>query len=424
MTFEAQMAEVRTLLKKAREILVAEQEEDRISGRRFNLFKALGVERSELPHSRFLACLLDPQGFHDQKDLFLRAFLKNVIREQVEWPDLTKSAVRTEVPIWSGQLDVLIILPGGQMVALENKVEACEGESQLERYRKWLHGQPQSESGRPHHLVFLTPEGRLPSSCSSPDIKCISYGCITEWLHNLNLKDEMPDPLRIVIDQYVNLWRGVPMNLEMNALVRDPKNFETAESISKAVEEVKKYAKEQFLNQIQQDLKRRLETEHLDSNWEASRTSHIEKFAGCGLLFKKRKQDLKNRNLSSQQFTVLCEVQDNKWRGEDLIVGICRGAKIQNDSQVEWDKKISERLLNDRRFKPSPWWPGFVSLKGLDGGRPIGMKDLIFEVDRLSKLVTAKLWELFAEHRTHLENLNRDYSYPRENLVAIEEPTS
>lgn len=42
------MEKVCELLKKVQVILSAEEEEDRISGRRFNIFCALGVERSEL----------------------------------------------------------------------------------------------------------------------------------------------------------------------------------------------------------------------------------------------------------------------------------------------------------------------------------------------------------------------------------------
>ncbi|MBX3329938.1 MAG: PD-(D/E)XK nuclease family protein [Nitrospira sp.] len=409
LTSNTQIETAKELIEKAGEILCTQEKNDRKSGRRFNIFNALGVERSEHPHSRFLACLLDPQGLHDQKDLFLRAFLRDVICEQADMPDLMQSEVRTEVPIWSGRLDVLIILSDGQMVALENKVQAGEGEAQLERYRKWLHSRPQSESGRPHHLVFLTPEGRLPSSCSSPDIKCISYTCITDWL--LQLKDEMPDPLKIIIDQYVNLWRGVPMNSEMHALVSDSKNFDTAESISKAVEEVKAIARGQFLNRIQQDLQNKLEATHLSSAWEAIRTHHTDKFAGCGLLWKDRNPNLTGKDFFSQQFTLLCELQDDSWEGKQLIVGVCRGAKVQKESQVVLDKEISQRLLSDQRFEQSPYWPGYVKLKDLIGGRTIGVKELIIEGHQLSKLVADELWKLFEVYRKELEDLNRNYPY-------------
>lgn len=409
LTSNTQIETAKELIKKAGEILCAQEENDRKSGLRFNIFKALGVERSELPHSRFLACLLDPQGLHDQNELFLNSFLRDVIHEQAELSDLTKSEVRTEVPIWSGRLDVLIILPDGQMVALENKVDADEGDAQLERYRRWLQDPPQSNSGRPHHLVFLTPEGRLPLSCSSTDVKCVSYGCITDWLKTLRCK--VPDPLKFVIDQYVSLWRAIPMNLEMHALVSDSKTFETAESISKAVEEVKAIAKGQFLNRIQQDLQNKLEAIHLSSAWEAISTRHTDKFAGCGILWKDRNQNLNGKNFSSQQFTVLCELQDYNWEGRQLIVGVCRGAKVQKESQVVLDKEISQRLLSDQRFEQSPYWPGYVKLKDLVGGRTIGVNELIIEGHQLSKLVADELWKLFEAYRRELEGLNRNYPY-------------
>lgn len=402
---------VRELLEQADKVNCRELEKDKKTARRFNVFNALGVQRAERAHSQFLACLLDPKGIHSQKDLFLRTFLEDVICEPVEMPNLTKAEVRTEVPISSGRLDILIILPDRQLVALENKIDAGEGDAQLEGYRKWLQDQPPLNSGRPHHLVFLTPDGRSPLSCSSPDIKCISYEYITDWLRNLNLKDGMPDSLRIIIDQYVNLWRGIPMNSEMNVLVRDQKNFETAECISKAVEEVKKDAKEQFLNQIQQDLKSRLETERLDSNWETSRTLEIDKFPGCGLAWKNRKRGPKNRAISLQQFTVLCEVQDAKWT--DIIVGICRGTEVREGRQVERDKELSQSLLSDPRFRQSSYcyWPGYVKLKDLVGGRTIGEKDLVFEGHQFSKLVADELWRLFEAYRNELEDLNRNYPY-------------
>lgn len=411
----------KALIEKAREILCGEQEKDRTSGRRFNIFSVLGLARAEMAHSRFLACLLDPEGIHAQKDIFLQAFLKDVLLEHTERDDLQRAEVRTEVSIHGGRLDVLVILPDRQMIALENKIDAGEGEAQLERYFRWLHAQPQSKSGRPHHLVFLTPEGRLPESCSSTDVKCISYGCITGWLDSL--KSEVPDPLKSVIEQYVSLWGAIPMNSEMHILVRDSRFFETAESITRAVGEVKAIAREQFLNGIQMDLQKKLEATHISSAWEAIRTRHTTKLAGCGLLWKDRTQKLNDKYLFSQQFTVLCELQDNSWEGKQLVVGICRGAEIQKESQVVLDKEISQRL-SDQRFEQSLWWPGYIYLKDLVGGRTIGVKELIFEGDQLSKLVADKLWELFETYRDKLEDLNRYYPYsldiriPREELTA------
>lgn len=306
-------------------------------------------------------------------------------------------------------MDVQVILAGGQIVVLENKIDAGEGEAQLERYRNWLQAQPRAKSGKPHHLVFLTPDGRQPTSCSATGVKSVSYERITDWLDKLRSK--VPDPLRCVIGQYADLWRGISMNDELRALLHDPSNFETAESISMALERVKEEAKTQFMDRVQQDLKLRLEAIHLASNWGASRTPKIKGLTSCGLLWRGRNVDPLNRTFPLKQYTVLCEVQDANWT--DIIVGICRGAEVKNNGQAALDQEISRRLLmaSDQRFQQSDWWPGYIKLRNLVGGRTIGVKELIIEGHQLSKLVADELWRLFEAHRNELEDLNRNYPY-------------
>src|SRR3712207_2829548 len=46
---------------------------------RFNIFEAIGVVRQELRHSDFLAFLLDPQGNHGLRDIFLKRLLQQVL---------------------------------------------------------------------------------------------------------------------------------------------------------------------------------------------------------------------------------------------------------------------------------------------------------------------------------------------------------
>lgn len=397
------------LIEKIGEILCAEEEEEKKSGRRFNVFNALGLERKELYHSRFLACLLDPRGIHGQKGLFLRSFLRDVLGDEAEKSSLEKSEVVTEANIQNGRLDIQVILPDGQTIIIENKIDAGEGKAQLECYGNHLRDLPQFNSGKPHHLVFLTPEGRLPSSCSSSDVKCISYERITGWLDKL--RSEVPDSLRLrfVIDQYVDLWRGIPMNDKFRNLLHDPKNLEIAEHISMAVEQVKKEVKAQFLNQVQQYFKSRLQEMHLDADWDVLRTRTIDIYAGCGLLWRGRKQDLRNQAISSQQFTVLFEAQDNNW--DTLIVGICRGAKVPEDKQHPEDKEISRKMRSDQKLRQSEWWPGYGRLQDLVGRRTVSVKDFVIEEQQLAKLVTDKLWRLFETYREDLEKLNCNYPY-------------
>ena len=51
---------------------------------RFNIFDALGIARVEIRHSNFLAWLLTPGESHGQSDLFLKAFLMDVLRKARE----------------------------------------------------------------------------------------------------------------------------------------------------------------------------------------------------------------------------------------------------------------------------------------------------------------------------------------------------
>src|SRR5438477_10262037 len=53
--------------------------EERIG--RFNIFDALGVARTEIRHSNFLAWLLDPAESHGQGSLFLKAILMDLLKE-------------------------------------------------------------------------------------------------------------------------------------------------------------------------------------------------------------------------------------------------------------------------------------------------------------------------------------------------------
>jgi hypothetical protein len=412
-----QVKAAQELLVKAGEILREEQEKDKITACRFNVFNALGVERAELAHSRFLACLLDPKGIHAQKDLFLRAFLRDVLLEKTERLDLEESAIRTEASIEKGRLDILVTLPDRQIIIIENKVDAGEGEEQLEGYRSWLQKQPQAKSGRPHHLVFLTPNGRPPSSCSPAEVKLVSYGSIADWLDRL--KDKVPPRLEVVLGQYVSLWRAIPMNKEIIALLHDPRNFETAERISMAVEEIKNQAKWQFLVRVQKDLKNRLHQSNLGDNWDVLDATHIGKYAKVGILWRGRRENL-------LQFAVLCETQDSSWN--EVIIGIYRGVQIQEDTLAGPDKEVF-RMLSERddlRLRKSPWWIGYFDLRDLLGRKTIGVKDLINEnlggEHQIAEQAAKGLWEIFERCRIELENLNRNYPYSSLDASTRKDP--
>lgn len=403
-----QIEAAKELIQKASEILRVEEEIDRRSGRRFNAFRALGIERSELLHSRFLACLLDPHEIHDQEDIFLKTFLQDVLQEQIQGLDLTVSKIATELSTHHGKFDIVITLPDKRIIVIENKVDAREGEEQIKRYQCWINNQP----GGPHRLVFLTPDGRTPSSCDPADVKkvkCVSYEMIIDWLNKLKKKiPEIPVPITLVLDQYINLWEAIPMKREVIDMLNDPRYFEAAAYILKAVEEVKESTRRKFLDRIYDDLKNRLNHSKLSEYWDVPmpKTPSTDEPGGVGLQWRS------GRNDGAGHFAVYCEAYGRNW--SDVFIGISRGAKVPSDKQDARDKDVAQRFVKEggQRFRqPNPWWTAGLFLRELVGRKAIDLKDLIIEGEQLSKLVADELWELFEAYRMELEDLNRNYPY-------------
>jgi len=158
----------------------------------FNVFEALGVVRSELRHSNFLAWLLDPSGSHGLGPAFLSLFLRHVSRKAREdgvegdglptpfdvdaW-DLSGAEVRRE---WRN-IDLLVLDPeNGAVCVIENKVFSAEHSDQLRKYRRQV---ATAFRDYEHRLfVFLSPGGLDPSD---PHYVALAYDDVSRLLDRL-----------------------------------------------------------------------------------------------------------------------------------------------------------------------------------------------------------------------------------------------
>ena len=167
---------------------------------RFNVFEALHVDGYEAHHSRFIAYLLDPTKYHDQGDDFLDSFLQRLGLDFN--PTSTQGAgVRTELSLGlSGRIDIRIRLANGQIILIENKIDAQEGKDQISKYEGWLQRQ-EAPPCFPHRVVFLTPEGRCPETARKPqEVICCSYLRIADWINHQAVGK--PERLRVILGQY------------------------------------------------------------------------------------------------------------------------------------------------------------------------------------------------------------------------------
>jgi hypothetical protein len=128
-----------------------------VTGERFNVFSALGLDRKENYHSRFLAYLLDPKGII-QGGVSQR-FLNKIGLKGVDKSEVASVSVNPEYSIGNlGRIDIVIKVPHA-LIAIENKVDNGEQNKQVSRYKEWLDRYPDSIEKK---LVFLTPYGRSP----------------------------------------------------------------------------------------------------------------------------------------------------------------------------------------------------------------------------------------------------------------------
>lgn len=176
----------------------------------YNIFEVLKIRHYEAKvHTPFLANLLNPKGSHQQGNLFLQYFFKEVIKSQ-EDPDLfTKVSVHSEKRNDQGQIDLEIWhnyngVP--KAMVIENKIFACDKPQQL--FRCYLYLKSCSLPDADLKIIYLTLHGKsaeqqstglTPISC----IQNISYNSdIRNWL-NICMKLLPDNSIHHIIKQYL-----------------------------------------------------------------------------------------------------------------------------------------------------------------------------------------------------------------------------
>ena len=248
------------------------------TGERFNVFSALWLDRKENYHSRFIAYLLDPRGHHDQGCRFLNAFLDEIRLDGVDKSMIANVSVIAEYYIGElGRIDIVIKVPHA-LIAIENKVDAGEGDEQILRYRKWLDGFKHNKVNYTKKLVFLTPEGRDPKSGSPKDVdKLLSYGDIDRILDSV--KKGLPQPVMAVLEQYISICKSIHTGDCFMSKIDDEKSYDlltqgnqlevALEIATKLDQVVKKRIKNDFVNNVKEIIKGKIADAKI-ADWDVS----------------------------------------------------------------------------------------------------------------------------------------------------------
>ena len=233
---EASTTTIQSLLNQVSGIVRKYDELAALTGENFNIFNILGLSTREVRlHSSLLAELLNPNGSHGMKDIFLKLFVDklypvkpdetNGTNERVEKDRPVESSVKpvelfeikgatVKVEKWIGNLnkekteggyiDIYIKNSANQSIVIENKIYAGDQEGQLRRYHNF---------DKTAKLVYLTLSGEDADDYTTKNHQyskitpiCISYADhIKDWLEKCREKATNHPILRETITQYIYL---------------------------------------------------------------------------------------------------------------------------------------------------------------------------------------------------------------------------
>ena len=136
--------------------------------KRFNIFEALGVHRTERVHSSLLGFLLNPKENHGLGDRFLKRFLQTAMENPPKIVSLTAVEIdlldlsQAEIRIEHNHNDVLIRDARNHIgVIVENKIDSTQHSDQLARYHQFeLKHYPE----RTVFGIYLTVDGDEPEN--------------------------------------------------------------------------------------------------------------------------------------------------------------------------------------------------------------------------------------------------------------------
>lgn len=369
---------------------------------RFNIFTTLLRDNDEVRlHTRFLHCLLDPQGLHDCGPLFLDLFLKML--SDVPGVDDRDKAVPLRLPAagtWTvakeagrssgfGQID-LLLEHREWGIAIENKIHASEGTGQLASYDKFLRGR----YGKKASLIFLTLNGRNSVTHDGADYVRISYRHhILRWLEACLRETYHIIPVNQMLLQYREVVRKLTGQTIQAAMMTPIAEFVAKHSEiiryraqwNAAVEEVESL----FMDRIGEGL-----IESLGSDFQVGFDPENEndRFSpqNSGIIIRRKDES----GIVPGRFNVYVENDC-----EVLAVGVFVDYEENKlaDEEAQWVESIKAMWADDPEWlessenKPTPAWPlGWINL--LDDLSDEGFAELMEEpFPRLIERLTERI---------------------------------
>lgn len=342
----------------------------------YNIFSVLEIYEKEVAMCRFLADLLNPEGQHGCGILFLKSFLKDVLKEyRMGDTLLAHTDVIKEYVTDQGRRIDIVIKNTDFFIPIEVKIYADEQEGQCMDYHEYAKNSP---------IVYLTRFGDVPSEYSRKKkdgtavlplnhIQCISWADdLCAWLAKLLV--QLDDPVKSLTMQYIDAIhivtgrrdeRAVEKNLK--ALYESPDSFRAGLEIEKSMKTAKLRLIRLTFDDFKEEMtgmasKYGLELEE-NAHYYSYEDKYHDKFYDCystypGLNYVIKKAEFQK---SSLQMWFRIEVEHNLFAGFALF----DTEAISNGGNPEGDQvnDISAEIINEAAqyldrdiITPADWW--------------------------------------------------------------------
>lgn len=205
------------LFAKLRILEMKHQKIDEISINSFNIFSILRKENDEVHlHSKFIYELLNPNGSHQQGDIFLKLFIKDLgIEFSINNINIFKEKFNIDILIQSKQ----------QSIIIENKIDTQDHSEQLSTYWQTISNQGYKDENI--YLIYLTLFEEEPNETSIRErVINISYSeQIRHWLEGCIKEVALLPTLRETLVQYLNLINKLTHQSYHKGFILEAKEF-------------------------------------------------------------------------------------------------------------------------------------------------------------------------------------------------------
>ena len=205
--------QIEKLLDEVKTIIVKNHAENYKQGKEFNVFYIQGIASDEVKVCRFIRELLDPRGSHGQGTIFLKSFVKNVLKVEESFSDdeYSKAHVTREELIDDSRRIDLVIRIKGRLFPIEVKVYAEDQDSQCFDYYKY--------AVRKDHrtkIYYLTLDGHEPSDVSKQSLTTSQYVCVSFSDEILKWLDEC-----IRAEEILQIYSVKEVLIQFRSIIRD-----------------------------------------------------------------------------------------------------------------------------------------------------------------------------------------------------------